>query len=162
MSSVSFLKLELNQGFLTPGIKGEITPIDQKVQRAVVRSRDVSAPSCDLNTKEKSVVPKVVTAAKIAVTANSNILPSTAEHSAAYVEMTRRIRKTEIQQLNEKMGNLSNKDEGVRQLTEALASNALNAEIFKDENYPYYALEAFHQGKIDAHQFGTQSLRWSI
>ncbi len=92
--------------------------------------------------------------------------PYSPQRSSDFEELISRVSPEERSHIDEKLALIAdNKDVKIQMLHEALESQNWDHEIFQDENYPYYALEAVGLEEGDKHklsrgQFATLMSFW--
>jgi hypothetical protein len=87
------------------------------------------------------------------------IVKKSMDHSLVYHEVTRRVKN--LDQLEEKIRGLSDLENNIQNLVQAMEKKDWQASIFKNEDYPFYLLAALKNGKVTAQQFGTVMFYWS-
>lgn len=88
-----------------------------------------------------------------------------AQESKEYEELIRRVPNHEKTLLERKLLRLTNKESSIRMLHEALETQNWDHEIFQNEDFPYYALEAVgleegDKNKLSPSQFATIMIYW--
>lgn len=81
--------------------------------------------------------------------------------STEYWTLTRRIPKDRLVEINQTINALPDKEIRISQLLTALKENNWKHEIFQDENYPLYALEAVKEKRLSSIEFSTLMFYWT-
>lgn len=78
-----------------------------------------------------------------------------------YWTLTRRIPKNVFKEINQAINALPDKEIQISQLLTALKDKDWKHGIFKDKNYPFYALEAVKLNKMSSSEFCTLMFYWT-